>query len=113
MAEMTIEEIKATYPANTVYLSYDKGGHINGAIPFDIYAERKKTYSDCCEKMKVERVECTFKEVQDADLYGLSKLYQKRVRESSSFGSIKFVLENTIEELQETLDDMNEIEEAD
>ena len=66
MAEMTIEEIKATYPANTVYLSYDKGGHINGAIPFDFYAERKKTYSDCCEKMKVERVECTFKEVQDA-----------------------------------------------
>ena len=109
---MTLEEIKATYPANTVYLSYDKGGHINGAIPFDWYAERGKTYSECCEKMKVERVEVTFKELQDADLYGLSKLYQKRNREASAFGSVKFVLENVIEELQETVDDMDEIEEA-
>ncbi len=113
MAEMTIEEIKATYPANTVYLSYDKGGHISCAIPFDFYAECKKTYSECCEKMKVERVEVTYKEVQDADLYGLSKLYLKRLSELLSFGSIKFVLENTISELQETLDNMNEIEEAD
>ena len=93
-------------------MSYDKGGHINGAIPFDFYAERGKTYSECCEKMKVERVEVTFKELQDADLYGLSKLYQKRVKEAAQFSSIKFVLESTIEDLQEIVDDMDEIEEA-
>ena len=105
-----LEEIKTTYPANTVYLSYDKGGHVNGAIPFDWYAERGKTYSECCEKLKVKRDEVTFKEVQDADLYELSKLYQKRVHAAAQLSSVRLILESVIEDLQETLDEIEEAE---
>jgi len=110
---MTREEIKNTYPENTVYLSYDKSGNINGAIPLDWYAEKQKTYSECCEAMKRKRTDgATFKETQDADLYGLSKLYQKAIKKAAAFESVKFVIENVIEELQETCDEMEEIEEA-
>ena len=109
---MTDEEIhiRATYPANTVYLHYDKSGHVNGAQPYDFYAERKKTYSDCCEALKKSTGDC-YRERQDSDLYELAKLYQKRVRETAEYSSIKYVLENTIADLQDVLDDMEENEE--
>ena len=108
---MTVEEIKKTYPANTVYLSYDKSGNINGAIPFDWYAEKTKTYSDCCEAMKRKRNDGqSFRELQNAELYGLSKLYQRTLKQASQLESAKFVIENVIEELQETCDELEEDE---
>lgn len=108
---MTYEEIRATYPANTVYLSYDKSGQLAGALPFDFYVEKKRTYEECCEAMQKKREECTFTEHQNAELYALAKLYQKRVRESSVFGGVKYVIDDVIESLSELKDDIDEIAE--
>ena len=106
---MTVEEIKKTYPENTVYLSYDKSGNINGAIPLDWYAEKTKTYSDCCEAMKRKRDDgVSFRELQNAELYGLSKLYQRTLKQANQLASAKFVIEKVIEELQETCDELEE-----
>jgi hypothetical protein len=110
---MTFEEIKATYPANTVYLSYDKSGQLVDALPFDFCVEEKKTYADCCEAMQKKREDLTFTEHQSAELYALAKLYQKRVREASIFGSVKFVIDDVISSLSELKDDIDEIEEDD
>ena len=110
---MTFEEIKATYPANTVYLTYDKSGQLIGALPFDFYVDLKRTYADCCEAMQRKREVHTFTETQNAELYALAKLYQKRVREASIFGSVKFVIDDVISSLSELKDDIDEIEEAD
>ena len=108
---MNIEEIKNTYPANTVYLSYDKSGNINGAIPFDYYAERGKTYGDCIEAQKKERVEVTFKEVQSPEVYDVCRLYQKERKKAAIFDSVRFVIEDVIDSLQDLKDDIDEIAE--
>ena len=108
---MTDEEIKATYPANTVYLTYDKSGQVVGALPFDFYVERKRTYEECCEAMQKTRTEYRFTEHQSSELYALAKLYQKQKRETSIFEIVKEVIDDVIESLSELKDDIDDIDE--
>ena len=110
---MTYEEIKATYPANTVYLTYNRSGQLVGALPFDFYVEKKRSYVDCCEAMQKKREDHTFTEHQNAELYALAKLYRKREREARIFDSVKYVIDDVIQSLSELKDDIDEIAEED
>jgi hypothetical protein len=110
---MTYEEIRATYPANTVYLTYNRSGQLVGALPFDFYVDKKKTYADCCKAMQEKREVHTFTEHQNAELYALAKLFRKREREARIFDNVKYVIDDVIQSLSELKDDIDEIAEED
>lgn len=71
--QMTIEEIKSTYPEYTVYVHYFNGGDIS-VQPWNYYADRGKTYKECSDALAKST---DYTERQDKDLYNLALKNEK------------------------------------
>lgn len=100
--EMTGEELKKTYPDNTVFL-YKKNGVVLRANTSDFYVARGKDYQLCSEAIK--KNPC-YTEVQDKNLYQVVQLLEKAQQTEIDKDCIVNGLKEIVFQLNSIIDDL-------
>lgn len=99
---MTEEELKKTYPDNTVFL-YKENGVVLRANTSDFYVARKKDYQSCSEAIKKNP---SYTEVQDKNLYQVVQLLEKAQQTEIDKDSIVNGLTEIVYQLNSIIDDL-------
>lgn len=99
---MTEEELKKTYPDNTVFL-YKENGVVLRANTSDFYVAREKDYQSCSEAIKKNP---SYTEVQDKNLYQVVQLLEKAQQTEIDKDIIVNGLTEIVYQLNSIIDDL-------
>lgn len=100
---MTEEELKSTYPDNTVFL-YKENDVVLRANTSDFYVARKKDYQSCSEAIKKNPY---YAEVQDKNLYQVVQLLEKEQQTKICKECIVNDLTEIVYQLNSIIDDLD------
>lgn len=99
---MTEDELKKTYPDNTVFL-YKENDVVLRANTSDFYVARKKDYKSCSEAIKKNP---SYTEVQDQNLYQVVQLLEKAQQTEIDKDSLVNGLTEIVYQLNSIIDDL-------
>jgi len=105
---MTTEEIRATFPAYTVYL-FEENNEVKNLHTSEYYVRFGKNYEQCTEAMNKHELK-KWREKQDKDLYQVAKILESERDKHSEISQSDFAdrLRNISFDIDRLLEDIEQ-----
>ena len=104
------EEAKKTYPEYTVYIYRNLEGEIVNIQPYDVYANFRKTYEECKEKLANKQKEdgsYPWEEKQDKDLYETACLLREARVPKKNRSDVLDCIQQVISDLENICEELD------